>query len=223
MRIELLLVHADGHDHFLHGRVTRAFAETVDRALDLRRSVFHAFHGKCGRHAQIVMAMDGDRHVLDAVHVVHEVFDAATELLGQRIARGVGNVHNRRTVVDGGLDHADEEIVVGTTRILGVELHVFDELLGVAHTMGRTLEAFLFGDAQLVLQMARAHADAGMDAGAFGVLERIRRRIDILLHRAGKRANRSLIARQLCDAANALEIARTRYREARFDNVHVEP
>ena len=132
--------------------------------------------------------------LLDAVHMVHEVLDARAELLGQRVARGVGDVHHRGAGLDDGFDDAHEEVVVGAARVLGVELYVLDEVAGVLHALDRTLDALVLGNAQLVAQVARAHADAGMDARTLGVLERVGRRVDVLLHRAREAADDRLVA-----------------------------
>ena len=222
MGVQLVPVHLDGHDHFLHGRVACALAQAVDGAFDLRRAVLHAGHGERRRHAQVVVAMHGHGHVLDAAHALHQVLDAAAELLGQRIARGVGDVHHGGARVHGGLDDAHEEVVVRPSRVLRVELHVFDELLRVLHALDGALHAFVLGDAQLVAQVAGTHAQARVDARALRVPERLGGAVDVLLYRAREAADDRLVAGELGDAAHALEVARTGNGETGLDDVHVE-
>ena len=221
--VQLVAVHLDAHDPFLHGRVARALAQAVDGAFHLGCTVLHARQRQRGGHAEVVVAVHRHRGLLDAVHMVHEVLDARAELLGQRVARGVGDVHHRGAGLDDGFDDAHEEVVVGAARVLGVELYVLDEVAGVLHALDRTLDALVLGNAQLVAQVARAHADAGMDARTLGVLERVGRGVDVLLHRAREAAHRCLVACELRDAADGLEVAGARDGEARLDDVHVEP
>lgn len=48
-------------------------------------------------------------------------------------ARGVGNVHDRRTGLDDGLEHAGQVLVRGTAGILGIKLNIVDILAGMAY------------------------------------------------------------------------------------------
>ena len=86
----------------------------------------------------------------------------------------------------------------------------------------RALDALILGDAELVVDMAGADADAGVDAGALGVLERLGRAVDVLLNGAGQAHDRCVVASQLGNAADALEITRAGNGESSFDDVHVQ-
>ena len=70
--------------------------------------------------------------------------------------------------------------------------------------------------------MAGAHADARVDTGTLGVLERFRGAVDVLSNGTGQADDGGVIACQLRDAANALEIAGARDRETCFDDVNVQ-
>lgn len=208
VRIELLAVHAHGHDHFLHGRVACALAEAVDGALDLCGPVAHAGQRQRRGHAQVVVAVHRHGDIVDAGHVVHEVLDARAEVLRQRVARGVRDVHHRGPRLDDRLDDPREEREIRPARVLGVELHVFHVLLGVADRHGTgSFDALVLGDAQLVAHVRGRHADAGVDAGTLRELQRIGRRVDVLVHGAGQRAHHGRVAGQLGDAAHRLEVA----------------
>ena len=205
--VQLVAVHLDAHDHFLHGRVARALAEAVDGALDLRGPVAHAGQRQRRGHAQVVVAVHRHSDIVDAGHVVHEVLDARAEVLRQRVARGVRDVHHRGPRLDDRLDDPREEREIRPARVLGVELYVLDEVAGVLHALDRTLDALVLGDAQLVAHVRGRHADAGVDAGTLRELQRIGRRVDVLVHGAGQRAHHSRVAGQLGDAAHRLEVA----------------
>ncbi|GAS18422.1 hypothetical protein NGUA28_01107 [Salmonella enterica] len=99
------------------------------------------------------MRVHGDDDVLDADDVVREALDAPSEVLGQLVARGVGDVHDGGAGLHDGLDHALEERLVRAARVLGVELDVLDVLLGVLDAVDGALDALVLGDAQLVAQV----------------------------------------------------------------------
>ena len=155
------------------------------------------------------MAVNRHGDVLDAAHVLHKVRDTATELGGKRVPRGVGDVDDGRARIDDTLDDLHEEIVVGATGVLSVELHVVHVFLGIAHAVLGALETLVLGDAQLVVQMARAHADAGVDARALGILERLGCTVDVLLDGAREADDRRVVASELGNAADAFEVTGT--------------
>jgi len=137
MRIELSLVHLDCHDDFFHGSVSRALTQAVDGALDLRGTVHHARKRKRSRHAQVVVTMHGNADILDTSDVLHEVANALAELPWHAEACGVGDVHDRRTGLDDGLEHAGQVFVRGAPGILGVELDIVNILAGMTQHLDR--------------------------------------------------------------------------------------
>ena len=141
--------------------------------------------------------------------MVDQVFDLRAVFVGQAVARGVGDVDNGRARIDDTLDDLDEEIVVGATGVLSVELHVVHILLGIAHAVLRALEALVLGDAQLIVQMARAHAETGVDARTLGILERLCCTVDVLLDSAREADDRRVVASELGNAADAFEVTGT--------------
>ena len=85
-----------------------------------------------------------------------------------------------------------------------------------------TLDALILGDSELIMDMAGADTDTRMDTGAFSILQGLGGTVDILFHRTGQTYDRGIVAGQLGDAANALEITGTGNRETRFDDVDVQ-
>ena len=75
--------------------------------------------------------------------------------------------------------------------------------------MLRALEALVLGNAQLVVQMARAHAETGVDARTLGVLERFCCTVDVLLDSAREADDRRVVASELGNAADAFEVTGT--------------
>ena len=76
------------------------------------------------REAKIVVAMDGDRDLLDSLAPARERLDQTREFLGIAVADGVGNVHRGRSRVDHRLQHLAQEIRIGSRRIFRRKLHV---------------------------------------------------------------------------------------------------
>ena len=155
------------------------------------------------------MAVNRHSDILDAAHVLHKVRDTAAELGGKRVPRGIGDVDNGRARIDDALDDLHEEIVVGATGVLGVKLHVVHVFLGIAHAVLRALEALVLGDAQLIVQVARAHAETGVDARTLGILERLGRTVDVLLDSAREADDGRVVASELGNTADAFEVTGT--------------
>ena len=221
MRIELVAVHPDRHDDLLERGVARALAEAVDRALDLPGAVTDAGHRESGRHAEVVVGVDRDRDVLDADDVVGDALDAATEVLGELVAGGVGDVDDGRARVDDRLDHALEERLVGAAGVLGVELHVIDVALGVLDAVHGALDALVLGDVELLVEVLRRHAEPGVDAGALGGLQCLGGTVDVLLDGAREADDDGIVPREAADLLHGAEVARGRDGKAGLDDVDV--
>ena len=166
--------------------------------------------------------MDGDRGVFNAADVLHEVPDATAELVGEAVAGGVGDVHDGGARLDDRLDDLGQEGVIGTAGILGVELNVLDVGLGMLDGRNGTLDALVLGDAQLVMHMRGGNADAGVDARALGVLERLGGAVDVLRDGTREADDGGIVASKLGNAAHALEVARRGNGETGFDDVDVK-
>ena len=88
--------------------------------------------------------------------------------------------------------------------------------------MDRTLDGLILGDAQLVMQVRGAHAQAGVDAGTAGALEGLGSRVDVLLNGAGKAAYHGVVAGKLADLLNGDEVARAGNGETGLDDVDLQ-
>ena len=223
MGVELGLVHGDGHDDLFHGGVASALAQAVDGALNLRGAVAHTLHGQGGGHAEVVVAVNGDGDVLDALDVVAEVLDALAEVPGHVVAGGVGDVDDRGASGDHGLDHAGQVLEGGAAGVLCVELDVLDIGARMLDGMDAAIDGLVEGHAaELVLEVLGADADAGVDAGAGAVLERVGADVDVLLDRAGQAADNGLVAHDLGDLLDGLEVAGARDGETGLDDVNAQ-
>ena len=145
-----------------------ALAEPVDGALDLRRAVAHRLDGERRGHAEVVVGVDRDGGVLDPRHAVAQVGDARAKGPRHVVTRGVGDVYHRGARLDGGLDDAAEEVLVGTTGVLGVELDIVHKVARELDGADRALHGFVLGEVELIVQVARAHTQTGVDARTLG-------------------------------------------------------
>ena len=220
--VQLVTVHLDGHHDFLERGVAGALAQAVDGALDLRGAVLDAGQRKRGGHAQVVVGVDANGDVLDAADVVGKALDAGAKVVRHLVAGGVRDVHHGCARIDGGLNHALQELLVRTTGVLGVELHVLDVLLCVLHAVDGALDALVLGDAELLAQVLRRDAQAGVDARALGGLQRLGRAVDVLVDGAREANHHGVVAGKAADLLHRAEVARGGDGEARLDDVHVQ-
>ena len=209
------------HNDLLEGCVSGTFAQTVYRHLHLAGTVLDGSQRVGRGHAQIVVAVGRDDGLVDVGDVVLKVGDLGAVLARQTVTRRVGYVYDSGAGRDYGLHHAGQKLVLGAACILGVELHVIDETAGVLHRIDSLLDDRFGGHAKLFVDVVCRGADTRMDTAAFGELQRLGRHVDILLH--GAREGTDDGARyRLRDLDHRVEVSRTRYREARFDDVHTQ-
>ena len=214
-------MHLDGHDNLFERGVARTLAQAVDGALNLRGAVLDACERECRRHAQVVVGVHADRHVLDAADVVDQALYARAKVVGHLVARRVGDVHDGGACIYGRLDHALQELLVRAPCVLGVKLDVIHVLSRVLDAMGRTLHDLVLGHAELLAQMLGRNAQASVDAGTLGGLQGLGRAVDVLVNRSREANYDSVVACQTSNLLNGAEVARRRDGEAGLDNVHV--
>ena len=121
--------------------------------------------------------------------MLHQVFDLSAIFLWQTIARSVRDVHNGRSRLDNRLNHPGQVFIVCSSGILGIKLYVFHIFLGILHGSHGTLDNLLAIAVKLIFDVGIARAYTRMNAFVLSVLQRIRRHVNIFLHRTGQRAN----------------------------------
>ena len=169
------------------------------------------------------MAVDGDGHVLDAIDVLHQVLDAIAIFPRHVEARGVGDVDHGGARLDGRLDHLGQILVGGAAGVFGIELDVVDVLARVLDRMHAAIDCLVQGHAlELVLEVLRGDADARVDAGTCGNLQRVGAHVDVALDRACQAADDRLVADDLGNVLHRLEVTRRGDGKARFDDVDAE-
>ena len=165
------------------------------------------------------MGVHSQHDVLDATHVVGNHLDQRAVLVGQAVARGVGHVDDGGAGLHGRLSHLHEEVHVGTTGILGIELDVVHQAARVCNRLGRTRKHFVFAHVQLVLHVRGRDTDAGDDAWARRRLEGLSRRVDVRVNRTRECTDYSSVTHGGAYLGHSTEVARARHGEACLDDV----
>ena len=216
-----VVVTLDNHRHFFEGSVSGTLTDTVDGHFHLTRTVQHTRDGVGSRHAEVVVAVGGEDCLVDVIDVLHQVLDFRTVLVGQTVARSIGDVHHRGTRLDDGFHHASQVFVLGTTRILGIKFHIIHITAGILHGSHRTLDDFLTIGVELILDVGVGSTDTRMDSLVLGKAEGIRSHVNVLLHGTGQGTDGGPCHR-LGYFNHRIEVARAGDGETRFNHIHAQ-
>ena len=209
------------HHHFLQRAVAGALADAVDGALDLPCAGDHRREAVGDRHAEVVVAVDGEPHRLDAAYVLAQVTEQLRKLIRHRVADRVRDVHRGGPGADRHLDHLGEELELGARGILGGELHVLAQLARAGHAGGAQTQDFLLRHVELVLAVNGAGGEEHVDAVTGSLGERARGELDVLEAAARQGADDRTL-HFACHRLHAVEVAARGGRETRLDDVHAE-
>ena len=141
------------HRHLFKRSVAGAFAYTVDCHFSLAGAVHDSRHGVCRSHSEVVMTVGCYGHVMDSVHMLHQIFDLLAKFRGQAVAGRVRDIHHCGSRFYNRLDHSGKILVVGSSRILGIELDILDKALGIFDTCDRAFENLLARGVELIFYM----------------------------------------------------------------------
>ena len=158
----------------------------------MRRARADAFERIGHRHAEVVVAGDGDVDVLDALDVFTQVGDEVIHLLRRGVADGVGHIQRRRARGDGSGVAMGQKCPVGAGGVLGGKLDVIAIALGVGDHLADAVDDLLARHLELVLHVDVARRKEDMDAGVVRFLHGVPRRVDIALGAARERGDRAV-------------------------------
>ncbi len=214
-----VVAHLHGHHHFLERGVAGALADAVDGAFDLADAGTHPGERIRYRHAEIVVAMRGEARLVGVRHALAQHLDQREILLRHGVADGVGNVDGGGAGIDGGLDAAAEEVLLGAGAVLARPFHVVGVVARAGdlrdHHFVDLVRLFL----QLVFHVHRRGGEEGVNAAAFGRLDRLGAAVDVLEGGARKPADHRLV-RALGDLVHRGEVALRCDRKAGLDDVN---
>ena len=127
---------------------------------------------------------------MHTIHMLHQIADLGTILIRQAIPGGVGDVHDGSTRFDHRLYHTSQVLVLRTSRILAVELHVLYESLRVFSSGHGTLDNLLSVGVEFIFDVRIRRTDTGVDASSLGEFQSLRRGVNIFFYRTGQGTNR---------------------------------
>src|SRR5208282_4404307 len=113
-----------GHDDFFEGGIAGALANAVDGALHLARTLLHSRQRVRDRQTEVVMAMGGDRYLLDAGDFLAQRADELTIFLRHAVTDGIRNVDRGGAGGDHRFDYLAEKRDISTGGIFGRKLDV---------------------------------------------------------------------------------------------------
>jgi len=99
------------------------------------------------------VAVCGDSHILDSLHLLTDGRDQVSELGRDGVADGVGNVQCGGSHFDDRIQHVTQKVWIRASRILRGELNIIAERLGKANRFAGLLYTLIARDTQLVFQV----------------------------------------------------------------------
>ncbi len=135
--------HLERHHDFLERRIARTLADAVDRAFHLARAAADGGEAVGHGHAEVVVAVNAEGHLVGAANVLRQEREDVVEFLGHRVADGVGHVDRGRAGFDHGFDHFAQELGFGARGVLGRELDVLAQAARVLHAFDGRVDDLL--------------------------------------------------------------------------------
>ena len=126
---------------------------------------------------------------VDAGHVRRDAGDQRAELVGRRVADGVGDVERRRAGADRDVEHLVEERGIAAPGVLGRELDVAAERARVADHLRDAREHLVARHAQLVLHVEIARSRGRCGCAGAAPAHALPRVLDVRLRGARERAD----------------------------------
>ncbi|MND96270.1 hypothetical protein D3C80_885550 [compost metagenome] len=128
-----VLAHFDRHDHFFQRGVACAFTDTVQGPFNLAGASLYCGDGVADRHAQIVVAVNGDNGFIDIRYAVIQGGDNTAKLVRGGVAHGVRDIDGGRAGIDSGFHHATQVIDWRTAGVFTGEFYVVSVVTGAFH------------------------------------------------------------------------------------------
>ena len=167
------------------------------------------------------MAVRGPDHLVGIGDTREQLLEALAPQGRQGIAHGIRHVDGSGAGLDHRIEHAHQEIDVGTHRVLGGKFHIVGIFLGPFHGLHRPLHHLVRRHAQLVFHMDGTGGDKGVDAAELGGPDGLACAAHIVFAGARQRAHRGILD-DFGNGADRLEITRAGGSEARLDDIHAK-
>ena len=209
------------HRYLLQTCITCTLTNSVDSHLHLSGSVQHAFERICCSHTKVVMTVGRDNGPVYIVDMLHQVAYLAAKLFRQAVTCGIGDVDNGGTSLDNGFDNTCQILIIRTTSIFCIELHIINILLRILYSCHSTLNDFLTSTVEFILDMLVASTDTRMDTLVLGILQCLGCHIDIARHGTRQRTYR-WPCHSLRYFNHRMVVTRTGNRESSLNHVNAQ-
>ena len=177
-------VSLENHCHLFQTGITGTLTNTIDGYFHLTSSIQHTCHGIGGGHTQVVVAMGGKDALTSGkgIYVLIQELDLLAIFIGSTETSGIGDVTYRSTSLTHGLDYTCQILIVGTSGIFCIELHVLHIALCIFHSCYSALDDFFGSTVEFILDMRRAGTYTCMNTSSLGILQCFGCYINIFFH-----------------------------------------
>ena len=151
----------------------------------------------------------------------NKIFNLCAIIGWQTIACGIGNIYHGCPCFDNRLYNLSKILIISTTGILGIKLYVLDIAFGIFHSCHGALKDLFASAVKLIFDVTVACSDTCMYALVLGILQRIGRNINILLHGTCQGAYR-WPCYSLANLYDRVEIARTGNGKSCLNNIYAQ-
>jgi len=151
--------HVERHHNLFERGVAGAFADAIDRALDLTCTALYRGERVGHAEAEVVMAMRAEHDLVGIRHTADDAREEVHGFVGCAVTNRVRQVDRGRARLDDRFDDAAQEVEIAARCIFRRELHIVGVMPRVADRVDRRFEALLAADAQLRLQVEIRRGD----------------------------------------------------------------
>ena len=211
----------DGHHDLFQRGVASPLTDTIDGTFDLPCPGTHGSQAVGDGQAQIVMTVDGDARLVYVANVLPDPNDEVEELLRRRVAHRVGDIHRRRSGIDGRLQQAIDVLGIAPRGVHGRELHVVAVAPGASYVLVSQRQHLFSVLAQLVEEMNLRAGQEDVNTRPCRFLQGLPSSIDSGFVCVGEAAYDGTL-HLAGDALDGCQFPRGTDRKPGFDNVDAE-
>ena len=164
VEIEIVFTRPQRHYDLFQGGIAGAFADAVDRALDLPSTVVH--RGKRIRHrqTQVVMTMGAPNHAVAAGGAFDQVRHQSAELRRDGVSGSIGHVDYSSAGTNDFAKDLNQKLRIAARSILSGKFNVIGKLLCVLYRLHRGFQYLLTRHAQFMLEVNIRSCDDRVNA-----------------------------------------------------------
>ena len=170
------------HGNLFQTGITGTLTNTIDGDLNLTGTVEHTLKCIGSSHTQVIMTVGRDDSTIDIIYIFHQVTNLLAKLIWQAITSGVRDVYDSGTCLDDGLNDTSQVLIVRSSGILSIELHIIHKTARILHRSNSSFDNLLTRTVELEFDMLITRTNTCMDTLVLGILQRFGSHVDITLH-----------------------------------------